>query len=94
MPRNFKHGQVEILDSPVLICFVPQDITATKVLNTSDDVTVYIGSDDVAADGENIGFPIQPGTSQDLFTYPHDVTGIYAVVTEGETATVIYLTSE
>lgn len=92
--RNFKHGRVEVTDVPTLVCYVPQEITATKLLNLNDEVTVFIGSSEVTADGDDMGMPLNPGERQDYLTYPHDVTAIFAVAPEGETALILFLTGE
>lgn len=58
---GFTSGTREVGGNATAICGVPD--TGVRLRNTGD-VTVWIGGPDVTADGDNQGYPVEPGTSE------------------------------
>jgi hypothetical protein len=60
---GYASGTREVGGEATAICAVPEN--GVRVRNTGD-VTVWVGGQGVAADGEAQGYPLEPGEAEDF----------------------------
>jgi hypothetical protein len=92
--RHYKTGCVEVTDEPTLVCVFTQDISSALVRNIGE-TTVYVGGENVCAEGDDMGMPIQVSDMgpTSLPSFEYDIVPLYAVTEQGETGKLVFLVS-
>lgn len=86
MSREYRNGAVQVGTEPTMICIIGQGISQCTLQNISER-NVFIGGSHVAADGDMLGFRLNPGDSVQLDSYESDASELYAVIARTKTKT-------